>query len=225
MAVPLLVYVAQIDVRTAIGMSLAVVGATSLAGTLINARAGRVDFRRGLLFGAAGMVAAPLGAQLTHLVPPRILLVLFASLMIVVGALMLRGRRLGSGADLRPRKRLALGAGLGVGFLTGFLGVGGGFLIVPALNLLGGLPIRTAIGTSLLVVSMNAGAGVLGHLRHGGIPADLTGAFLVAAVMGTVLGIRVSSSLTPIHLRRAFALFVVLVGLSLLAANVLPTDG
>lgn len=222
LAVPLLVYVAQIDVRTAIGMSLAVVGATSLAGALVNAHAGRVDFRRGLLFGAAGMVTAPLGAQLTHLVPPRTLMVLFAGLMVTVGALMLQGRRPAAEHQPRPRKRLALGAGLGVGLLTGFLGVGGGFLVVPALTLMGGLPIRTAIGTSLLVVAMNAGAGLLGHLRHGGIPADLTAAFLIAAVVGTLLGIRLSTGLAPVHLRRAFAVFVLLIGLSLLVANLLP---
>ncbi len=223
LAVPLLVYVAQIDVRTAIGMSLAVVGATSLGGALVHAHAGRIDLRAGILFGGAGMITAPVGAQLTHLVAPRVLLALFATLMIAVGALMLRERRAGPAADAPPRSRLALGgAGLGIGLLTGFLGVGGGFLIVPALTLLGGLPIRAAIATSLLVIAMNAAAGLVGHLRHGGMPLDLTAAFGAASVIGVVLGVRLSADLAPLQLRRAFAVFVVLMGLSLLVANILP---
>jgi uncharacterized membrane protein YfcA len=224
LAVPLLVYVAQIDVRTAIGMSLAVVGATSLGGAAVHARGGRVDLKAALLFGGAGMVAAPIGAQVTHMVPPRALLVLFATLMIVVGALMLRARRPPSTSTPPPPRRLrVVGAGLGVGLLTGFLGVGGGFLIVPALTLFAGLPIRTAIGTSLLVIALNAAAGLAGHIRHGGLPLELTLAFSAAAVVGVVFGVKLSAGLAPVQLRRAFAAFVVLIGLSLLVTNLLPT--
>ncbi|MGD8895237.1 MAG: sulfite exporter TauE/SafE family protein [Acidobacteriota bacterium] len=223
LAVPLLVYVAQIDVRTAIGMSLAVVGATSLGGAVVHARRGRVRLRAALLFGGAGMVGAPLGAQVTHLVPPRALLVLFAALMIVVGALMLRVRRPPSDSVApRPRRLRVLGAGLGVGLLTGFLGVGGGFLIVPALTMFAGLPIRSAIGTSLLVITLNAAAGLVGHVRHGSLPLDLTLAFSAASVVGVVLGVRLSAGMAPVQLRRVFAVFVILIGLALLAGNARP---
>ena len=91
LAVPVLVYVARVDVHSAIGMSLAIVGATTLVGGLVHARAGRVDLRAAALFGAAGMLGAPLGAQATHADHYRVLLLLFAALMLAVGGLMLRG--------------------------------------------------------------------------------------------------------------------------------------
>jgi uncharacterized membrane protein YfcA len=223
LAVPLLVYVARLDVHVAIGMSLAIVGATSLGGALVHAREGRVELKAALVFGVAGMISAPLGAQASQLVAPRALLLLFAGLMIVVGGLMLRGRREDSrGGPRRARPLAILGAGLGVGALTGFLGVGGGFLIVPALTLLAGLPMHAAVGTSLLVIALNAAAGLAGHLRQGGIPPGLTAAFIGASLLGAFLGGRLSARVEPAPLRRAFAVFVILIGVSLLVANLRP---
>lgn len=221
LAVPVLVYVARVDVHAAIGMSLAVVGATALVGSLVHARSGRVDVRAGTLFGLAGVLGAPLGAQATHLVPPRVLMLLFAALMLAVGALMLRGRGTARPAPASPHRAAGPAAGFGVGLLTGFLGVGGGFLIVPALTLLAGLPIHRAIGTSLLVIAANSAAGVASHLRQGEMPLRLTAAFTAAATLGALAGVRMGSSLDPLRLRRAFALFVILVGLLLLAGNAL----
>jgi len=223
LAVPLLVYVAGIEVHGAIAMSLAIVGATSLGGALVHARAGRVDLKAALVVGVAGMVAAPLGARASQAVRQEALLVTFAALMIVVGGLMLRGRHPGSGGGPSPPRRLAIvGAGVGVGLLTGFLGVGGGFLIVPALTLLAGLPIHTAVGTSLLVIAMNAGAGLVGHLGQAGIPLGLTAAFTAASLLGASFGGRMAERFEPVRLRRTFAVFVILVGLALLAANARP---
>jgi uncharacterized protein len=223
LAVPVLVYVARVDVHAAIGMSLAVVGATALVGGLVHARAGRVDARAAALFGVAGMLGAPLGAQATHAVASRVLLLLFAALMLAVGSLMLLGRGPSRAGTPRPHPVAAPAAGLGVGLLTGFLGVGGGFLIVPALTLLAGLPIHRAIGTSLLVIAANSAAGVAGHLRQGDMPLGLTAAFTAAAALGALGGVRLASSLDPARLRRAFAAFVILVGLFLLAKNALPS--
>jgi len=220
LAVPLFVYVAGVDAHAAIGMSLAVVGATSLVGTFVHARARRVDVRAAVLFGALGMVGAPIGAHASHAVSGRTLLLLFAALMIGVGGFMLAGR-----PPVAPRAtprlgRLAVpGAGFAVGLLTGFLGVGGGFLVVPALTLLARLPMHTAVGTSLLVIALNSAAGLLGHLGAGALSPGLTGAFTAASVVGAVLGVRLSGSLDARQLRRGFAGFVVAVGLALLVAN------
>ena len=222
LAVPILVYVARVDVHAAIGMSLAVVGTTALVGGLVHARAGRVDLRAAALFGGSGMLGAPLGAQATHAVAPRVLLLLFAALMLAVGGLMLRGKAGARPGAPRPHPVAVPAAGFGVGLLTGFLGVGGGFLIVPALTLLAGLPIHAAIGTSLLVIAANSAAGVLGHLRQGEMPLGLTAAFTASAALGALAGVRLASSLDPARLRRAFAVFVILVGLFLLAKNALP---
>lgn len=219
LAVPVLVYVARVDVHAAIGMSLAVVGATALVGGLAHARAGRVDLRAGAVFGAAGMLGAPLGAQATHAVDPRVLMLLFAALMLVVGGLMLRRRGASPPGAPRPHPAAVPVAGFGVGLLTGFLGVGGGFLIVPALVLLAGLPVHRAVGTSLLVIAATSAAGLLAHLGRGEVPLGLTAAFTAVAALGALAGVRLASSLDPGRLRRAFALFVILVGLLLLAGN------
>lgn len=221
LAVPVLVYVARVGVHESIGMSLAVVGATSLAGAAFHARRGRVDYRAAALFGGAGMAGAPLGAQLTHRVPPPVLLLLFAGLMLLVAALMLRGRGLAGSRPGAPAPRLGpvLAAGLAVGALTGFLGVGGGFLIVPALTLLAGLPMHRAVGTSLLVIAANCAAGVLGHLGRGGVPLGLTAAFTAVATVGALLGERMAGRLDPQRLRRGFGLFVLGVGLFLASRN------
>jgi uncharacterized membrane protein YfcA len=222
LAVPVLVYVARVEVHAAIGMSLAVVGATALVGGLVHARAGRVDLRAAALFGGAGMLGAPLGAQATHAVAPRVLLLFFAALMLTVGVLMVRGAGPGPRGPVRPHPVAVPAVGFGVGLLTGFLGVGGGFLIVPALALLAGLPIHRAIGTSLLVIAANSAAGLAGHLGRGAMPLALTAAFTAVAALGALAGVGMASSLDPLRLRRAFAVFVILVGLFLLARNTLP---
>ena len=219
LAVPVLVYVARLDVHAAIGASLAVVGATALVGGIVHARQGRADLRAAAVFGGAGMLGAPLGAQATHLVAARALLLLFAGLMLVVGSLMLRGRATLPHERARPHPTLVPAVGFGVGLLTGFLGVGGGFLIVPALTLLAGLPIHRAIGSSLLVIAANSAAGVVGHLRQGEMPLGLTAALTVAAIAGALAGVRAGASVEPARLRRAFAVFVLLVGVFLLVKN------
>jgi uncharacterized membrane protein YfcA len=219
LALPVLVYVAGLEVHAAVGASLAIVGATALVGGLVHARHGRVDLRAAALFGAAGMVGAPFGAQLTPLVPGRVLLLLFATLMLVVSVLMLRGRAPARSAHPGPHRAAVPLAGFGVGVLTGFLGVGGGFLIVPALLLLADIPIHRAVGSSLLVIAANSAAGLVGHIRLGRMPLGVTAAFTAAAILGAFVGVRLGAGLDPGRLRRAFAVFVLLVGLALLARN------
>ena len=149
--------------------------------------------------------------------PPRTLLLAFALLMLVVGSLMLR-----PGAGPVPGRRhpaAAPVAGLGVGVLTGFLGVGGGFLIVPALVLLARLEMPVAIGTSLVVIAVNAAAGLVGHLGGEPPPLGLTASFTAIAIAGALLGSRLAGRLPPARLRRGFAALVILVALALVARN------
>jgi uncharacterized membrane protein YfcA len=110
-------------------------------------------------------------------------------------------------------------AGVGVGVVTGFLGVGGGFLIVPALVFFTALPMHVAVGTSLLVIAINSAAGFVGHLDQGNIPMALTVAFTVAAIAGTFVGARVAAYIPAQRMRRLFAGFVMLVALFLIMAN------
>ena len=168
--VPVLVYVIGVEPHQAIGMSLAVVGITSLIGAALHSRRDNVRWRTGLIFGGSGVFGAFFGARLTHLFSPQALLLLFAALMIVISLLMLKKRPHENNGNWTREFSLgkAIVAGLGVGALTGFLGVGGGFLIVPALALFGGLAMREAVGTSLVVIAINCAAGLLGQMQHGG---------------------------------------------------------
>jgi len=216
LALPVLVYVAGIAPQPAIAMSLAIVGATSLLAGLLHRRGGRVDLRVAGTFGATGMVGAFLGSRLTHLVADPVLLLSFAALMLVVGASMLSGiaDRLGTRARVGGVRRTGWTAlvGLVVGAATGFLGVGGGFLVVPALVLLARLPMAQAVGTSLFVIAANAAAGLVGHLADGPLDLRATAGFTAAAVVGAIAGQELAGRVSPHRLRRGFAVFVLVVG-------------
>lgn len=221
--VPVLVYVLGVPAHEAVGMSLAVVGATSLVGAFLHFRRGNLELRTGLTFGAAGVVGAFLGTPLTHLFSPSALLLTFAALMLVVAVLMLK-RKTNAEAESEQEKKSpnvwkALLAGFGVGVLTGFLGVGGGFLIVPALIMFGGLAIKDAIGTSLLVIFLNCVAGLLGHLKYGGFDLSLTVLVTILAVGGTILGTILSHRLAAQRLQKSFAFFVLAVAVFLFVKN------
>lgn len=222
--VPLLVYVAGMPTAQAITASLVVVGITSAVGFAGHARGRRVHWRTGALFGAAGMVGAFAGALVGARLPGQVLLPAFALLMVATAAGMLRGRPASSPRAVPDRPALArvLGVGGAVGLVTGVLGAGGGFLIVPALVLLAGLPIAAAVGTSLLVITMNTAAGLAGHLS--GVPIDwpLTAAITVAAVAGSLLGARLTARIRPETLRRGFGWFVLAMGVVVLVEQAPP---
>ncbi|TDE22722.1 sulfite exporter TauE/SafE family protein [Actinomadura sp. 6K520] len=208
LTVPILVYVAGVETKQAIAMSLFVVGATSLAGVVPHARAKRVRWRTGLLFGGAGMAGAYAGGRLAAYIPAGVLLAAFAVMMAVTAVAMLRGRHAPTGEHTeRPVFRI-LAEGVTVGLVTGLVGAGGGFLVVPALVLLGGLSMPAAVGTSLLVIAMKSFAGLAGYLSAVQIDWPLTLAVTGAAVLGGVAGSRLAGRVEPERLRRAFGWFV-----------------
>ncbi|CAJ1587103.1 sulfite exporter TauE/SafE family protein [[Mycobacterium] wendilense] len=228
LTVPLLAYVAGMDAKEAITTSLLVVGVTSAIGAISHARAGRVRWRIGLTFGAAGMVGAFGGGMLARFVPDRALLVAFAVMMAITAVAMLRGRKANTGADGRePRLPVSrvLVDGVAVGFVTGLIGAGGGFLIVPALVLLGGLPMQVAVGTSLVVITMNAVAGLAGHLTSIQIDWTVALGVTVAAVVGALIGARLTSLINPDALRKAFGWFVLAMSSVILAQEIDPRVG
>jgi uncharacterized membrane protein YfcA len=202
-------------------MSLAVVGAASLIGAALHHGHGTVNVKTGALFGISGTVGAYFGSRLTYLVSAGALLLSFATLMLVIALLMLTGQRgVKSETAFGHQIRLkALLAGLAVGLLTGFLGVGGGFLIVPALVLFGGLAMKDAIGTSLMVIAINCAAGLAGHLSYGGFDLRVTVLVTALAAAGTLAGTALSHRAAPQNLRRGFAVFVIAVAAFLIAEN------
>lgn len=225
LTVPLLAYVAGMEAKQAIATSLLVVGVTSAVSTLSHARAGRVQWRSGLMFGAAGMVGAYLGGLLSYVVPGTILLTAFTVVMIATGIAMIRGRKTCEPTTRTMPVAKVLVMGLGVGVVTGAVGAGGGFLVVPALALLGGLPMPVAVGTSLLVITMNSAAGLAGHLSTVPIDWTIAGAVTAAAVLGSLLGTRLTAHVDPNAVRRAFGWFVLLMASLILGQEVHPAIG
>jgi len=217
---PLLVYVARVPPASAIGMSLVIVGATSLVGAYLHMRRGNLAIKPCLLFALTGMVGSFLGSTGTHLLSKRALMLVFAGIMVVAGSFMWRGV-----AAVRQAKSVGiyqcLGAGFCVGILTGFLGIGGGFLIVPSLVFFGGLETRMAAGTSLGVIAFNCATGLLGQLRFIEIEWKLLLLFLVVAISGMVAGATFSVRLSESRLRRILAITILVLGASIGLENLL----
>jgi uncharacterized membrane protein YfcA len=227
--VPMLVYVMALAPKTAIATSLTVIGVTSLAALLNHARNGRVCWKTGFVFGTAGMAGAYGGGRLAAYLPGGILLLLFAAIMLATAVAMLRGgRKEDGGGASGPRcpAHLPLAAilldGFLVGGLTGLVGVGGGFVVVPALNLLGRLPIRSAVGTSLLVIAMQSFAALAGYFTHVDINMHLIGIVTGAAVIGSLVGGLLSHRIGSAVLRRAFGVFVIGIACYLLYRELTP---
>lgn len=225
LTVPALVYLVGQSPQAAVTTSLAIVGANSAVGTLFHqwgpGSRKALNGRVALVFGGAGMLAAYPAAGLSKGLPPTLLMVLFALLMLVIGSIMLLQKRAEPGPEVETPQRgiwVTLAAGAGVGVLTGVMGVGGGFLIVPALVMLVGLPVYQAVGTSLAIIAANSFAGLLGHL---GGPIDLwvTALFAAAGIAGTFAGARLAHRLPARRLRQSFAGFVMILALLLLVDN------
>lgn len=225
LTVPLLAYVAGMEAKQAIATSLVVVGVTSAVSTLSHARAGRVQWRSGLMFGVAGMVGAYLGGLLSYVVDGSILLLAFTVVMVATGIAMIKGRTACAPTTRTMPVAKVLLMGLGVGVVTGAVGAGGGFLVVPALALLGGLPMPVAVGTSLLVITMNSAAGLAGHLSTVPIDWTIAGAVTAAAVLGSLLGTRLTAHVDPDAVRRAFGWFVLLMASVILGQELHPAVG
>ncbi len=220
LTVPILVYFLGVEAHEAVEMSLAVVGATSLFSSILHYRRGNVKFSSGLLFGISGIFGAFLGSPLTQLVSPKILLLIFAVLMFIVAISMLwRSRDADSEVTRRADRTKAVLAGFGVGILTGFLGVGGGFLIVPALVMFSGLEMKKAIGTSLFVIFLNCLAGLIGHASQNHFDWSLTVLVMLLAVGGAIFGTLLSQKLAAHRLQKLFAVLVLGVAIFLFAKN------
>jgi uncharacterized protein len=220
LTVPALVYIVGQSPQAAVTASLIIVGMNSMMGTFFHRAQGTLNWKVALVFGGAGMFIAYLAAGLSKLFPGAVLLLLFALLMLVVGAFMLLRQSPTDEVRAMCSWPIVVASGAGVGLLTGLLGVGGGFLIVPALVMLVGLPIQQAVGTSLIVITMNSLAGFLGHLNSLAIDYTTIALFVAAGLIGTLLGAQLAKRVHPQQLRQMFAGFVILLAMFLLYDNV-----
>lgn len=230
---PLLVYVLDFTPKEAITASLFVVGVTALFGLISHARAGRVQWRTGLIFGGAGMTGAFIGGQIGSHLPGALLLGAFSVMMAVTAVAMLRGRKSVEGSHHKglPIFRIILD-GLVVGLVTGLVGAGGGFLVVPALALLGGLPMPIAVATSLLVVAMKSFAGFAGYALQFGngsfvslnpetqINWSVTLIVTAGAIVGALVGSRLVGKIHPDKLRKGFGWFVLVMAIFILSQQI-----
>jgi uncharacterized membrane protein YfcA len=219
--VPVLVYLVGQPEKIAIAGSLGVVGAIALVGALQNAARGRVDWRSVAWFGLPGMVGTYAGAWLSGYVHGAVQLTVFALVMLAAAVMMFRRARYEPAAGSRRPLAKVVADGLAVGALTGFVGVGGGFLILPALVLLGGLGMHVAIGTSLAIIALNAFTGFAKHLHLlslQGVSRDgmVLGTIALLGAAGSVAGSHFAARIPQAALRRVFAVFLVAMALFIL---------
>lgn len=216
LTVPTLHYIFGLETHSAIAGSLLVVGITSGVTLIPHLRAKRVRWRIGLVFGVSSMASAYVAGRLASHVPAGVLLVAFAMMMVLAALAMLRPGR------VRPPRQAPgwlVVQGLGVGAVTGFVGAGGGFVIVPALVVFVGLPIEEAIATSLLVITLNSLVAFAATVTAVTLDWTVIGAVLGAAIVGGAIGARLAARLSPAQLRRWFGWLVLAMAVAILAAE------
>ena len=208
LAVPVLKYTAGLSAKQAVATSLATVGSVSLVGALLAWREGRVAWREASLFSVVATVDTYGGVQIAHRLSDATLMGIFVAVMVYAVVRMLREKK---STDEATGTAGAVGKALGVGILTGVVGVGGGFLIVPALVALFHLPMKKATGTSLVVISINSLVGTLSYSSE--VPLDwlFTAKFVAAAVLGLLLGMRWAQQMSEGKLQRVFAVLLAVV--------------
>jgi uncharacterized protein len=214
LTVPILVYVVGEPPKLAVAASLAIVGAIALVSTAGYVRQRQVDWRYVLQFGLPGIVATYAGAWASHFVSGEVQLIAFAVVMGLASYSMLRPGPGDMAAAPRRHPAWLLATGVAVGLITGFVGVGGGFLFVPALVLLGGLSMHRAVGTSLAVIAINSASGFVGHYVQLAaadmqIPWPRIAIFIVIGIMGSIGGQALGSRIAQRGLRRAFGVLLI----------------
>jgi hypothetical protein len=217
LAVPIFLYVFRVEPKPAIAMSLAVVGMSAFVGFLGHWRQGSVNLRIGLPFGAVAMLSAFLTARVSDRVPDVVQLTLFALFAFSAAIVMLldsfkpvkAGATPGGPPHFTPV--LAVEA-LAVGALTALIGAGGGFVIVPALVYLAGVPVKQAVGSSLLIITLNALSGFAGYIGQETIDWSLVGVFTGVAAIGALLGTRLNRHVPQVRIKQGFALLILTLG-------------
>ena len=235
LAVPLLVYVVGVtSPHVAIGTSAVAVSASALGNLFTHWRAGNVKWRCAAVFATAGVLGAFAGSTVAKALDGQKLLALFGLVMIVVGGLMLRKRGAGGNPDVRLSSETAkellpllLAIGFAVGVFSGFFGIGGGFLIVPGLILATGMPLTSAIGTSLVAVSAFGAATAASYAVSGLIDWSLAGLFVLGGLLGGFAGVKLGKALAERRqaLNVVFASLVIVVGIYIVSRGLVPLIG
>lgn len=240
LATPILIYVMQVEPKTAIAMSLVIVGAVSLLGIWPHWKDRNVNLKIAAIFAPTAMLGAYLGAQFASLpfITASLQLIAFALMMLIAGGLMIQDgfrhraalKQSVKEQEILPANPLDIAKhnskiptwllipveGLIVGILTGFVGIGGGFAIIPALVLLGKIPMKEAIGTSLVIIAFKSITGFLGYLNQVRVDWSLIGTFFVAASLGILGGAYLTRFVHGKQLQIWFGYFVIAVAIFIL---------
>lgn len=222
LTVPVLLYLVHMPDKLAIASSLGIVGGIALAGSVPYAYQRLVQWRLVLLFGIPDMAGAWIGAWAAEFLPGTVQLLLFAAVMLTAAVMMLRRGAESKGAVPQHTAGKIVLIGLGVGVLAGLVGVGGGFLIVPALVILGGLMMRRAVATSLVIIMLASFTGFIRHLLSlsaQGTHVDwrIIGLFIIVGALGSFAGHRIAGRLPQPTLRKLFGVFLILMGIYIVA--------
>ncbi len=238
-AMPALLYLLHVEPKSAIVMSLGIVAVTATISGWDNWRRGHVDVKVAAMFGLFGVIGTYAGARLGIYTPVAVQLTLFALVMYAVAWKMLQKEKQpqvqtvqlakAGGESIAVAKTETIKTrmghialhGVGVGVLTGLVGVGGGFLIVPALVLLSGMPMKMAIGTSLVIVAAKSYSGFAGYI--GAVPVDwaIMGSFTLVTVAGSFVGTRIALRFSQKILKRSFAIFLIMVASYMIIKSVI----
>lgn len=222
--VPILVYVLHLPVKMSLGMALLILVFTGGIAALAHARSGNIRWKIGLQWSALGIAGAYVGGRIAEFIHPAALLTMFAVVVVVSAAGMISGRgqdRAAERGQSEPSLVKISVVGLTLGFLTGMIGVGGGFLLVPALVLLCGMDVKRAIGTSLIIISFKSLGGFLGFAHHTQFPILLTITIAAFNAVGSVVGERIGKPLPAGRLRPAFGVFLLVVGAVMVIQNII----
>lgn len=221
LTVPILNYVMGMGAQEAIASSLVIVALTSLIALIPHWRGKRVSFAVGVPFALASMAGAFLGGWTAQFIPGYVLMLIFAVIMIATSINMIRGKKQSTAQQPRvPKLWVSALLGVVVGAVTGLVGAGGGFLIVPALVMFGGLQMHQAIGTSLLAIVLKNASALGGHIFAVSIDWPVTLAFTAIAVVGSFLGARLVSRVRPEILRVGFGWFVLVMGIVVIGTEI-----
>ena len=226
LAVPIFLYVFGIPPKSAIAMSLVVVGMSAFIAFLTHWRQGTVNVRIAAMFGALAMTGAFAGARVARFVPASVQLSLFAAFALTAAVMMLHDSLRPKPTATEPSAPVQFSAALGVqavgvGILTAIIGAGGGFLIVPALVLMANVPVKEAVGSSLLIIAMNSTSGIAGYLGQVGFDWRLVAWFTGIASIGAIAGTRLVRRLPAARIKQAFAIMILVLGAYLVIRRLL----
>jgi uncharacterized membrane protein YfcA len=224
LAVPILVYVLGINLKIAIAISLVIVGIVSFIGIFPHWQQGNVNFKTAALFAPWAMLGAYLGAKISTLpmITETLQLILFITTMFVAAYFMIINAHNIEGLELELNDKehhniipwlIIPVEGLGVGILSGLVGIGGGFLIIPALVLVGNTPIKEAVGTSLVIIALKSITGFIGYFGSIYIDVNLIFTFTLAASLGVLIGAYLTQFISGENIKKAFGYFVALVAM------------